>query len=55
MLAAAEACEAMASTHEACAMAISMLRGGCASAIIVTKRELSGLTFAEHLASRCVR
>ena len=33
-------------------MAISTPRGGCAHTIIVAERELSGLTFAEHLASR---
>ena len=51
-LAAAEACKAMTSTHEACAMAISTPRGGCARATIVAKRELSGLTIAVDLASR---
>ena len=42
----------MTSAHEACAMAISTPRGGFARAIIVAKRELSGLTLAENLASR---
>ena len=51
-LAAAEACKAMTSTREACAMAIRKRRGGCARATIVAKRELSGLTLAERLASR---
>ena len=42
----------MAITREACVMVISTPRGGYARAIIVAKRELSGLTLAENLASR---
>ena len=42
----------MASTREACAMAISTPRGGFARTIIVAEREMSGLTIAEHLESR---
>ena len=49
---AAEAGEARTGTREACAMAISTPRGGCARPFIVARRELSGLSIAEHLASR---